>query len=57
LIDYGTRWLWRVRLPGGEIMEADQEQQPCECQPRVSDEMKLCLPESAIRCYAEGTTD
>ena len=53
LIDYGTRWQWRARLPGGEIMEADQEHQPCECQPRVGDEIKLFLTESAIRCYAE----
>jgi ABC-type Fe3+/spermidine/putrescine transport system ATPase subunit len=52
LIDYGARWQWRVRLPGGEVIEADQERQPCECQPRVGDEIKLFLPESAIRCYA-----
>jgi ABC-type Fe3+/spermidine/putrescine transport system ATPase subunit len=57
LIDYGLRWQWRVRLPGGEIIEADQEHQPCECQPRVGDEIKLFLPESAFRCYAEGTID
>jgi hypothetical protein len=52
LIDYHPRWQWRVRLPGGEVIEADQERQLCECQPRVGDEIKLFLPESAIRCYA-----
>src|SRR5262245_45558251 len=57
LIDYGARWQWRVRLPGGEVIEADQERQPCECQPRVGDEIKLFLPESAIRCYANIRTE
>jgi ABC-type Fe3+/spermidine/putrescine transport system ATPase subunit len=57
LIDYGHRWQWRVRLPGGEIVEADQERRPCECQPRVGDEIKLFLPESAIRCYAAVRTE
>jgi ABC-type Fe3+/spermidine/putrescine transport system ATPase subunit len=52
LIDYGARWQWRVRLPGGEIMEADQERLPGECHPRVGDEIKMVLPENAIRCYA-----
>jgi ABC-type Fe3+/spermidine/putrescine transport system ATPase subunit len=51
LIDYGSRWQWRVRLPDGEIIEADQEHSPGECQPRAGDEIKLFLPESAIRCY------
>jgi len=55
LIDYGARWQWRVRMPGGEVIEADQGQQPCECQPRVGDEIKLYLPESAIRCYGGNT--
>jgi hypothetical protein len=55
LIDYGARWQWRVRMPGGEVIEADQEHQPCECQPRVGDEIKLYLPESAIRCYGGNT--
>lgn len=54
LIDYGARWQWRVRLSGGEIMEADQERQPGECQPRVGEEIKLFLPESAIRCYVDS---
>jgi putative spermidine/putrescine transport system ATP-binding protein len=57
LIDYGERWQWRARLPGGEVIEADQERQPCECQPRVGDEIKLFLPESAIRCYAAIRTE
>jgi ABC-type Fe3+/spermidine/putrescine transport system ATPase subunit len=57
LIDYGARWQWRVRLPGGEVIETDQERQPCECRPRVGDEVKLFLPVSAIRCYVEGTTN
>jgi hypothetical protein len=57
VIDYGARWQWRVRLPGGEVIEADQEHQPCECQPRVGDEIKLFLPESAIRCYAAIRTE
>jgi ABC-type Fe3+/spermidine/putrescine transport system ATPase subunit len=57
LIDYGARWQWRVRLPGGEVIEADQERQPCECQPRVGDQIKLFLPESAIRCYAAIRTE
>jgi len=57
LIDYGQRWQWRVRLPGGEVIEADQERQPCGCQPRVGDEIKLFLPESAIRCYAAIQTE
>jgi putative spermidine/putrescine transport system ATP-binding protein len=57
LIDYGARWQWRVRLSGGEIIEADQERRPDECQPRVGDEIKLFLPESAIRCYATVPTE
>lgn len=57
LIDYGQRWQWRVRLPGGEVIEADQERQPCECQPRVGDEIKLFLSESAIRRYAAIRTE
>jgi ABC-type Fe3+/spermidine/putrescine transport system ATPase subunit len=57
LIDYGPRWQWRVRLPGGEVIEADQERHPCECQPRVGDEIKMFLTEGAIRCYAKGTAD
>jgi ABC-type Fe3+/spermidine/putrescine transport system ATPase subunit len=57
LIDYGARWQWRVRLADGEVLEADQEHRPGECQPRVGDEIKLFLPESAIRCYAAVRTD
>jgi putative spermidine/putrescine transport system ATP-binding protein len=57
LIDYGARWQWRVRLPGGEVIETDQEYNPCECRPRVGDEIKLFLPESAIRCYLGGGTN
>lgn len=53
LIDYGSRWQWRVRLLDGEVMEADQEHPSDECQPRVGDEIKLFLPENAIRCYAQ----
>ncbi len=51
LIDYGARWQWRVRLPNGEVLEADQERPPDECSPRVGAEIKLSLPENAIRCY------
>jgi ABC-type Fe3+/spermidine/putrescine transport system ATPase subunit len=57
LIDYGRRWQWRVRLHGGEVIEADQERQPCDCQPRVGDEIKLYLPEGAIRRYAAIRTE
>ena len=57
LIDYGQRWHWRVRLPGGGVIEADQERLPCGCQPRVGDEIKLFLPESAIRRYAAIRTE
>ncbi len=52
LIDYGARWQWRVRLTGGEILEAEQISTPCECHPRVGDDIKLFLPENAVRCYA-----
>jgi len=52
LIDYGARWQWRVRLTGGEVLEAEQERGPDGCQPRAGDEVKLFLPENAVRCFA-----
>jgi putative spermidine/putrescine transport system ATP-binding protein len=51
LIDYGSRWQWRVRLPGGEVLEADQNHLPGDFQARVGEEVKLFLPENAVRCY------
>jgi putative spermidine/putrescine transport system ATP-binding protein len=51
LIDYGLRWQWRVRLPGGEVLEANQDLLPGDFQARVGEDLKLCLPENAIRCY------
>ena len=52
LIDFGVRWQWRVRLTGGEVLEAEQTPTSCECHPRVGDEIKLFLPENAWRCFA-----
>jgi len=54
LIDYGARWQWRVRLPGGEVLEAEQERGPDECRPRAGDEIKMFLPENAVRCFASS---
>ncbi|MGH9839313.1 MAG: ABC transporter ATP-binding protein [Blastocatellia bacterium] len=52
VIDFGARWQWRVRLPGGEVLEAEQEHAPDECHPRAGDEINLFLPENAVRCFA-----
>ncbi len=52
LIDFGARWQWRVRLHGGEVLEAEQANPPCECRPRVGDEIQLFLPENAVKCFA-----
>src|SRR5215510_7001774 len=52
LIDYGARWQWRVRLSGGEVLESDQTKMTCECHPRAGDEIKLIVPESAVKCFA-----
>ncbi|MEO6726672.1 MAG: ABC transporter ATP-binding protein [Blastocatellia bacterium] len=54
LIDYGARWQWRVRLTGGEVLEAEQAHAPDECHPRTGDEIKLFLPENAVRCFASS---
>jgi len=51
LLDYGPRWQWRVRLPGGEILEAEQDHLPDECHAHPGEQINLILPESAIRCY------
>jgi ABC-type Fe3+/spermidine/putrescine transport system ATPase subunit len=52
LIDYGARWQWRVRLSGGEVLESDQTKMTCECHPRAGDDIKLLVPENAVKCYA-----
>jgi len=52
VIDYGVRWQWRVRLPGGEVLEAEQMNMQCECHPRAGDDLKLFLPENAVKCFA-----
>jgi len=55
LIDYGARWQWRVRLPGGEVLEAEQASMPDACHPRAGDEISLFLPENAVRCFASSS--
>ncbi len=51
LIDYGARWQWRVRLPGGETVEADQEHAPDDQHPKVGSDVNLRLRENAVRCF------
>lgn len=57
LLDFGTRWQWRVRLSSGEILEAEQMLTPCNCHPRAGDDIKLFLPENAVRCFAANRTE
>ncbi len=52
LIDFGARWQWRVRLPGGEILAAEQTNMLCQCRLRAGDEIKLFLPEKAVKYFA-----
>ncbi|HMV87959.1 MAG TPA: ABC transporter ATP-binding protein [Blastocatellia bacterium] len=54
LLDLGVRRQWRVRLAGGELLEAEQLSAPCECLPRVGDDIQLVLPENALRRYSSN---
>ncbi len=54
LLDLGARRQWRVRLANGEVLEAEQLSAPCECLPRVGDDIQLLLPENALRCFSSN---
>ena len=57
LIDYGARWQWRVRLSGGEVLESEQTKVTCECHLRAGADVKLIVPESAVKCFAARERD
>lgn len=51
LLDYGTSWQMRVRLPSGDILEAEQATTSGENPPPVGAEVSLVLREDALRCF------
>jgi ABC-type Fe3+/spermidine/putrescine transport system ATPase subunit len=56
LWDYGLRWQWRVRLPNGDILEAEQSPAPDEEPPEVGAEVSLVLREDSLRCFPRAST-
>lgn len=56
LLDYGTRWQWRVRLPNGDLLEVEQARPPEGHPPQVGDAVKLVLPADALKCFPRTTT-
>lgn len=56
LLDYGMRWQWRVRLPSGDILEAEQATAPDENPPQIGAEVSLVLREDALRCFPRAST-
>ena len=57
LFDYGMRWQWRVRLPNGDILEAEHARLPEENPPPIGAEVSLSLPEDAVRCFPSTGTE
>jgi ABC-type Fe3+/spermidine/putrescine transport system ATPase subunit len=56
LLDYGMRWQWRVRLPSGDALEAEQSTTPDEKPPQVGADVNLILREDSLRCYPRAST-
>jgi len=56
LLDYGLRWQWRVRLPSGDTLEAEQATTPDEDPPLAGTEVSLALREDALRCFRRAST-
>lgn len=51
LLDYGTRWQWRVRLPNGALLEVEQARPSEEPPPQIGDSVKLILPADGLKCF------
>jgi ABC-type Fe3+/spermidine/putrescine transport system ATPase subunit len=51
LLDYGTRWQWRVRLLDGDVLDVEQARVMDETPPAIGADVSLFLREDAVRCF------
>ncbi len=57
LLDDGTRWQWRVRLPHDELLEIEQAHTSEENTPPIGAEVSFVLRANAIRCFARTASE